>query len=97
MNKIKEAEGHIKYYDELPDETILCKDIREFFRVKPGRTVWKKENIEPITDMYFLIYSPVSDRYYLRQTHELTNFKKLIKYITDKNLYFFIDVSDNMD
>jgi len=86
----------IEYHTKLPDDAVLCTSIREFFRIKSGRTVWKKQNVEAIPDMYFMIYSPTADKYFLRQTHECTNYKKLIKYIEDKNLYLLIDVSDNI-
>ena len=92
---INEING-IKYYTKLPGNAVLCNSVREFFRIKSGRTIWKKENVEAIPDIQFLIYSPTADKYFLRQTHECTTSKKLIKYIEDKNLDRLINVSDSL-
>jgi hypothetical protein len=96
MTKLKKTEGYY-YYEELPENTILCSSIRDFFRIKKGRKKWKKENVEAIPEVDFLIYSPTAGRYFLRKTHECTNYRKLIGYIKDKNLYLFTDVSNNME
>ena len=90
-SKLVTEEG-IKYYPNLPENTKLCTSLRDFFRIKPGKKSWEKKNIEKIPDMYFLIHSPAAGKYFVRQTHELTNYKKLIKYIEDKNLYLFTDL-----
>jgi len=94
--ELKETESGIRYFDSLPEDTRQCLDIREFFQLKPGKSAWKKENVEKVIGMPYLLYSPTADRYYFRETHEASDFKKIIPYIKDKNIYIFTDyASDN--
>jgi hypothetical protein len=85
--KVKLTLSGIPYYENLPEGSERCKVYTQFYKLVNGAKRWKQENIELRIGMYFVIYSPGANRYFLRKVHEDLNLEKLKKYIQDKNLY----------
>lgn len=81
------SEIGINYYTSLPDGAKRCLTYTQFYRLKQNAKTWKKDNIELQVGMYFLIYSPESNVYFLRQVHDTFNPDNVKRYIADKNLY----------
>ena len=81
------SDSGIEYYTTLPAGTKRCKVYTQFYRLKPGAKTWKKENVLLKVGLYFLIYSPVPNVYYLRQVYDGFNPESVKQYIRDKNLY----------
>ena len=80
-----------EYYLELPNDYRPCTDVHKFFRLKPGKNEWKKENIQLIVGMQYIVYSPNTKKYELHKVnHEFLNFKDLIQYSEDGNLFISI-------
>jgi hypothetical protein len=85
--KIHISDTGISYYLTLPEGAERCLVYNQFYRLKHNAKVWKKENIELRKGMYYLIYSPYSKKYFLRQVHDSFNPSKIKRYILDKNLF----------
>jgi len=85
--RMQTSESGISYYNILPAGTKRCKVFTQFYKLKPGSKTWKQENVILKEGMYFLIYSPISKVYFLRQVHEHFDVEKVKQYIRDKNLY----------
>ena len=80
-------EHGFRYYDEKPEEYVLCKDIKEFLTLRPGTKVWKKDNIRIRHNTAYLIHNPCTEVYWCRELHKQTNLKTLNEYIKDGNIY----------
>ncbi len=85
--KVKLTSSGISYYESLPEGAERCKMYTQFYRLVNGAKRWKKENIKLRVGMYFVIYSPGANKYFLRQVHNALNPEKLKQYIKDRNLY----------
>ena len=81
------SDSGIEYYHILPAGTKRCKVYTQFYQLKPGAKTWKKENVLLKVGLYFLIYSPKPNVYYLRQVYDGFNPESVKQYIRDKNLY----------
>lgn len=46
--------------------TIKCWSVLQFFRLKGKTSVLKADNLEPIPDLKYLLFSPLEEKYYLR-------------------------------
>ena len=86
-SKVKFTCSGIPFYEILPAGSVRCKVYTQFYRLKSKAKTWKEENIELRMGMYFLIFSPTANKFFLRQVHEGFNPKELRDYIRDKNLY----------
>jgi len=76
------------YFESLPEGYILCVDINQFYRLKKDETFWDKNTIEPIPDLKYCIFSPVSKKYWYRETHpNHPGYESLVPYMKDCNLY----------
>lgn len=82
----------IYYFEELPQNFVRCSDINDFFKLKKGKRIRNKENLETVIDMEYLVYSPTSNLYYYKTVHEYTNMWNLLKYIKDKNVFTYTEV-----
>jgi len=80
-------EHGFKYYDHLPEGYTKVADIREFLRLRKQARVWKKENIERIPGIEYLVCNPYTEAYWCRKTSLETNLPELNRYIKDKNVY----------
>jgi len=85
--RMQTTDSGVNYYDIIPEGAKRCKVYTQFYKLKPGTKTWKKENVVLKVGMYFLIYSPTAEVYFLRQVHENFNTDNILKYIRDKNLY----------
>jgi len=85
--KMQISSSGINYYNILPAGTKRCKVYTQFYKLKAGAKTWKKENVILKEGLYFLIYSPVPNRYFLRQVQPTFDPEKVKQYIRDKNLY----------
>ena len=77
----------IRYYTSLPEGSERCKVYTQFYKLKTNRKSWTKENLVLRVGMYYLIYSPVPDKYFLRQVYDEFDPERLKKYIVDRNLF----------
>lgn len=85
--KAKKEKNGMEFYEELPEGAVRCKSYTQFYKLKPNAKIWKEENVIKKVGMYYLIYSPYSKIYWLRQVYDHTDPQKLKEYIRDKNLY----------
>ncbi len=85
--KVHYTESNIPYYKILPEGAERCKMYTQFYRLVNGAKRWKKENIELRVGMYFIIYSPGANKYFLRQVHDALDPERFKQYIKDRNLY----------
>ena len=85
----------LAHFNELPDTFELCTDFRQFYRLKKGKRVASKENLEPVYGTHYLVYSPYSKVYWYRFIRERTNMNKLFKFFNDRNLYIFKKIVEN--
>lgn len=79
------------YFPELPSSFEMVTNFADLFRLKKGKRVAKKENLEPCYGTYLLIYSPYSNKYFFETVTERTKMKKLFQYFNDMNLYVLKD------
>jgi hypothetical protein len=87
LQPLKDDNG-FEYYNELPDNFRPCTDLHQFYQLKPGKKEWKKENVQLIVGLEYLIYSPDTKKYELyKVNHEFFHVKNLIQYMQDGNLF----------
>lgn len=79
------------YFTSLPSSFELCTNFADLFRLKKGKRIAKKENMEPCYGTYLLIYSPYSNKYFFETITERTTMRKLFGYFNDMNLYILKD------
>lgn len=85
--KVIVSDTGIQYYEIPPEGTERCMVLTQFYRLKNNAKKWMAENIELRYGMWYLVYSPYSKKYYLRQVHDLFNPKRLKQYVNDKNVF----------
>lgn len=79
------------YFTELPPSFEMVTNFADLFRLKKGKHVAKKENLEPCYGTYLLVYSPYSNKYFFETISERTKMRKLFDYFNDMNLYVLKD------
>ena len=52
------------FFPELPDLFKQCEDFSGFYRIKKGKRVATKENLEPSYGTHYLVFSPYSKKYF---------------------------------
>ena len=87
MSKPKTNEHGFKYYDALPDGYTKVTDIKEFLRLRKQARAWKKENVERIPGLHYLVCNPYTEVWWCRKTTMETDLQELNRYIKDKNVY----------
>ena len=87
MEEPKQNEHGFKYYDSLPEGYVKVKEIKEFLRLKKHARTWKKENIERIPSLQYLVCNPYTEVWWCRRTTMNTDLQELKRYIEDKNVY----------
>lgn len=87
MDGPRENEHGFKYYNHLPEGYTKVGDIQEFLRLRKQARVWKRENIERIPGLQYLVCNPYTEVYWVRKTTMNTNLQELKRYIDDKNVY----------
>ena len=85
--------GWTSYADDLWDfdlKPVKPINITGFYGLMDRKRSIKKEFIIRNYGQQYCVYSPFSNRYYLRELHSQNELRPLIRYINDKNLYLLL-------
>ena len=67
MIHIEDTSTSFDSFDDYPDLiSMQCWNVLQFYQLRGKCTVMIKENIEPIPDLQYCIFSPPENKYYLR-------------------------------
>lgn len=85
MIEYEESEIGLRYLDEQPHNVYRSESLSDFITFQ-GKKV-NEDSIAMIEGQYFYVHSPITKKYWLRQSHSETNWPELSKYINDRNVY----------
>ena len=67
-----------------------CNSVVAFYGILPKKRSIKKSYIEVKVGQKFCIFSPYSNKYFIRQLHSADELRPLVRFINDKNLFLLL-------